>query len=201
MSVETKRIQKPRKNRKTGFLGLSSLCKFIKIHYGFGSKQNVGTYELVAKILLEHGKTWTNKKESDRTFVRNNDEYIGEFLMKYDAERHKNKKKTYFEVTKTSTVTTVTKSVLKPKKTGIDPCSDKFLESYEWRVVRMKALKLHGARCQCCGQSPKDGIVLNVDHIKPRKTHPELALSVENLQVLCHECNHGKGNWDDTDWR
>lgn len=79
--------------------------------------------------------------------------------------------------------------------------SDKFLESYEWRRVRMEALKKYGARCQCCGASPADGAVMNVDHIKPRKLFPQLALDVNNLQVLCHECNHGKGNWDMTDWR
>ena len=42
---------------------------------------------------------------------------------------------------------------------------------------------------------------MNVDHIKPRKKYPELALDKSNLQVLCEECNHGKGNWDETDWR
>jgi 5-methylcytosine-specific restriction endonuclease McrA len=53
----------------------------------------------------------------------------------------------------------------------------------------------------CCGATPQTGAVMNVDHIKPRKTYPELALSVENLQILCGECNHGKGNWNTTDWR
>lgn len=76
-----------------------------------------------------------------------------------------------------------------------------FLQSYEWRRLRMEAIKKHGARCQCCGASPADGAVLNVDHIKPRKFFPELALTLSNLQVLCHDCNHGKGNWDMTDWR
>lgn len=79
--------------------------------------------------------------------------------------------------------------------------SDAFLQTYEWRRVRMVALKLHGARCQACGATPSTGAVMNVDHIKPRKLFPDLALSLENLQVLCHECNHGKGNWDVTDWR
>lgn len=65
----------------------------------------------------------------------------------------------------------------------------------------MEALKKHGARCQCCGASPQTGAVINVDHVKPRKLFPELALSLDNLQILCHECNHGKGNWDQTDWR
>lgn len=79
--------------------------------------------------------------------------------------------------------------------------SDAFLMTYEWRRVRMMALKKYGARCQCCGASPADGAVMNVDHIKPRKLFPALALDVGNLQVMCAACNHGKGNWDMTDWR
>jgi hypothetical protein len=47
--------------------------------------------------------------------------------------------------------------------------SNDFLSSYEWRRLRMQALKLHGAQCQCCGATPATGAVMNVDHIKPRK--------------------------------
>lgn len=82
-----------------------------------------------------------------------------------------------------------------------DVASKAFLASYEWRELRMKALKLYGAVCACCGASPKSGAVMNVDHIKCRKKFPGLALDIRNLQVLCEECNHGKGNWDSTDWR
>lgn len=84
---------------------------------------------------------------------------------------------------------------------SVNPLSDEFLSSFEWRATRMMALKKYGARCQCCGASPTTGAVIHVDHIQPRKTHPHLALVIDNLQVLCHECNHGKGNWDSTDWR
>ncbi len=65
----------------------------------------------------------------------------------------------------------------------------------------MEVLAEHGARCQCCGARPSDGVMIHVDHIKPRKLFPELALSRDNLQVLCEVCNHGKGNWNQTDWR
>lgn len=89
-----------------------------------------------------------------------------------------------------------------PKKARLLVMSRSFLSSAEWRRVRMLALVRYGNRCQCCGASPSDGVtVLNVDHVQPRATHPELALVVENLQILCAACNHGKGNWNATDWR
>lgn len=84
---------------------------------------------------------------------------------------------------------------------NIDPNSPEFLMSYAWRTLRMKALKLYGAVCACCGDNPANGAVMNVDHIKPRKHFPQLALDITNLQVLCSACNQGKCNWDDTDWR
>ncbi len=76
-----------------------------------------------------------------------------------------------------------------------------FLLSKAWKRIRLKALMLHGRRCQCCGASVDDGAVLNVDHIKPRSMFPELALNINNLQVLCSECNEGKGNWCMEDFR
>lgn len=85
--------------------------------------------------------------------------------------------------------------------TDTDVRSTEFLSTYAWRKVRMEALKKYGPVCQCCGASPATGAVMNVDHIKPRKLFPELALDLDNLQILCAPCNHGKGNWDDTDWR
>lgn len=82
-----------------------------------------------------------------------------------------------------------------------DVNAPEFLESFQWRSIRMHVLKRDGAKCACCGNIPREGIYVNVDHIKPRKKFPELALEPSNLQVLCNVCNHGKGNWDSTDWR
>ncbi len=43
-----------------------------------------------------------------------------------------------------------------------------------------------------CGRKPPI-VIINVDHIKPRHTFPELELDPDNLQVLCADCNLGKG--------
>lgn len=76
-----------------------------------------------------------------------------------------------------------------------------FLESKAWKRLRYKALKANGNKCQCCGASPSTGAVLNVDHILPRRLFPNHALQLENLQVLCADCNEGKGNWDMTSFK
>jgi len=81
------------------------------------------------------------------------------------------------------------------------PYRDTFINTWEWKQVRYMALCKNDGKCECCGRGKLDGAVLNVDHIKPRRKHPELALTLHNLQVLCSWCNQGKNSWDDTDWR
>lgn len=76
----------------------------------------------------------------------------------------------------------------------------KFYQSQAWRMLRYQALKLYGSKCACCGRKPP-GVLLHVDHVKPVRNFPELALEIENLQILCEDCNIGKGAWDETDWR
>lgn len=83
---------------------------------------------------------------------------------------------------------------------NVDVTTKEFLSTWEWKTLRYEVLVEQGAKCNCCGATAKDGVVMNVDHIKPRKTHPHLALTKSNLQVLCSDCNMGKGNWDDTSW-
>lgn len=78
---------------------------------------------------------------------------------------------------------------------------DDFYESSEWLAVRYRVIAKYGRKCMACGRTPAHGIIINVDHIKPLWTHPELKLDETNLQILCHECNQGKGCLDDTDFR
>ena len=77
-----------------------------------------------------------------------------------------------------------------------------FYNSLAWRKVRYAALRKLGGNCSCCGRSyAKDGVTLHVDHIKPRSLFPHLELDIANLQVLCEDCNIGKGNSDSISWK
>ncbi len=76
-----------------------------------------------------------------------------------------------------------------------------FYESREWLQLRYRVLKKHNGWCQACGHNGSPANPIQVDHIKPKSTHPHLALVESNLQVLCRQCNLGKSNKDSTDWR
>lgn len=76
-----------------------------------------------------------------------------------------------------------------------------FYRSRAWRAARYRALVRHGNRCQCCGIGAASGARIEVDHIQPLSVRPDLALVEDNLQVLCEDCNKGKSNTDQTDWR
>ena len=75
-----------------------------------------------------------------------------------------------------------------------------FLRSDEWYALRQLAFQKYGRRCMRCKIDHRHAVI-SVDHIKPRKDHPELALELSNLQILCRTCNGIKSNRDDTDWR
>lgn len=78
---------------------------------------------------------------------------------------------------------------------------DPFYESEAWQQLRYQTLLRFEGRCMACGCRPHRGNSIQVDHIKPRSKYPELELEPSNLQVLCRDCNFGKGGWDETDWR
>lgn len=79
--------------------------------------------------------------------------------------------------------------------------SDPFHKSPEWLALRYRVLKRSNGCCQLCGSRGGSENPIQCDHIKPRSTHPELALVESNIQVLCKFCNLGKSNKDKTDWR
>ena len=78
---------------------------------------------------------------------------------------------------------------------------DDFLKSREWLNLRYRVLRKQGGFCRLCGHRGSHNNPIQVDHIKSRWTFPHLALVESNLQVLCRDCNLGKGAYDATDWR
>lgn len=76
-----------------------------------------------------------------------------------------------------------------------------FYDSWEWKELRYRALAKYGRKCASCGCSPGDGYPLHVDHVQPISKHWYLRFEIFNLQVLCKDCNMGKSNKDETDFR
>lgn len=75
-----------------------------------------------------------------------------------------------------------------------------FYTSKEWLEIRYNFLKISEKRCNLCGSTSMQS-TLHVDHIKPRSLYPDLELDITNLQILCEQCNIGKSNTDESDWR
>ncbi|MEM1149843.1 MAG: HNH endonuclease signature motif containing protein [Pseudomonadota bacterium] len=84
--------------------------------------------------------------------------------------------------------------------------SQKVTRTKRWKTLRLQILERDGYRCKSCGARGR----LEVDHIKPVRTHPELSYDPGNLQALCPscharktriECGHPPPREDRQDWR
>ena len=73
---------------------------------------------------------------------------------------------------------------------------ESFYNSEEWKTLRNKVFQQYSAICMRCGNKSN----LEVDHVKPRSIYPELELNIDNLQILCRDCNLLKGVKDSLDW-
>lgn len=77
----------------------------------------------------------------------------------------------------------------------------KFYKSKEWRQLRLKAMKVDNYECRHCRERGKvttrntinkygRPTKMEVNHIKPVKQFPHLALTLNNLEYLCIDCHN-----------
>lgn len=76
-----------------------------------------------------------------------------------------------------------------------------FYTCIPWKQLAYDTKVKRGRRCECCGATPADGVRIVTDHIKPLRTHWDLRLDPGNVQVLCDDCNRGKGSRSADDFR
>ncbi len=76
-------------------------------------------------------------------------------------------------------------------KAGPSEATRRAPRAISWRL-RAKVLMRDAATCQMCGASPQSGARLHVDHIVPWSKGGDTSL--ENLRILCAQCNIGKGD-------
>jgi 5-methylcytosine-specific restriction endonuclease McrA len=63
--------------------------------------------------------------------------------------------------------------------------TDPFYFSPAWRALRLLVLRRDRWRCVVCGAGVWARGAARVDHIKPRRTHPDLELVSDNCRTLC----------------
>jgi 5-methylcytosine-specific restriction endonuclease McrA len=114
-----------------------------------------------------------------------------ELVARYGIEIRPNEPAELLERVKTA-------KALQTKKKRSRTKFSAFYQTREWRTLRMKAFLKYGRQCMCCNATDK---VLHVDHVKPRSRFPHLELELSNLQILCEDCNMGKGGWTTADFR
>ena len=71
--------------------------------------------------------------------------------------------------------------------------ADPFYKRVKWLKLREYILAIQ-PYCQECMRNNRKKPADVVDHIKPRKTHPELELDSDNMQSLCFRCHQIKTN-------
>lgn len=95
------------------------------------------------------------------------------------------------------------KPIGSPKNDGHHPSRAEikaFYEDWKWKRLSYQAKQKLGRRCMCCGATPENGAEIHTDHIKPIRRYWHMRFDPSNLQILCSECNQGKGSWDETNW-
>jgi 5-methylcytosine-specific restriction protein A len=63
--------------------------------------------------------------------------------------------------------------------------SKRVTRTRQWQVLRMAVLERDGWGCTECGARKR----LEVHHVKPVRTHPDLSYSLANLKTLCRVCH------------
>lgn len=87
-----------------------------------------------------------------------------------------------------------------PSASTLERDIKEFYNSWEWKQLSYEVKLDRGRTCECCGAKAPD-VKIITDHIKPIRHNWHLRLEPTNLQILCDDCNRGKGSRDETDFR
>lgn len=164
------------------------------------------------KIIDSRDKKNKEQPQVKKTQQKISKEYYDGITVKYIPVANFKNKTSKRAIAKKASLSTPTNSEV-PQPIGyvsrcrqdepinLDP--EVFYKSWRWRELRLIVLDACGRYCCSCGKSPRpdNKVVLHVDHVKPLRSYPKLALDISNLQVLCEDCNQGKSWYHSNDYR
>jgi 5-methylcytosine-specific restriction endonuclease McrA len=76
----------------------------------------------------------------------------------------------------------------------------RFIEIGVAAEIRAEVRAKHKDVCAVCKRKIRSRHDVCIDHIRPKKHHPQLEFWSANLQVLCRSCNSHKSAYDGWDW-
>ena len=71
-------------------------------------------------------------------------------------------------------------------------------QSTRWADIKKVIYSLYDFKCMKCGTNQNE---MHVDHICPVSKYPAMKWSINNLQLLCKNCNMEKSNVNENDYR
>lgn len=95
-------------------------------------------------------------------------------------------------------------SPIPPLKKGELPSrkhTQAFYATLAWKELSYRTRTRYPPRCMLCLKPGSETNPLVCDHIKPLRFNWELRLDPNNMQILCNNCNIGKGSHCDADYR
>ena len=84
-----------------------------------------------------------------------------------------------------------------PSKTSLKAVENIY-QSTRWADIKRTVYYLYEFRCMKCGTKEKE---MHVDHICPVSKYPAMKWSINNMQLLCRDCNMEKSNLNEIDYR
>lgn len=72
------------------------------------------------------------------------------------------------------------------------------LELERWSLLKKHLYKIYPYKCMKC---KKTNCEIHADHVLPKSKHSNCKYKLDNLQVLCKNCNYEKSNKNKIDYR
>lgn len=153
---------------------------------------NFHSNEIINNFCITKYKNYIKNKYYNLCSLVDKNEFLLTIYISYTSPAGRN----HYDMSRTFTIDECLKiCAQQPQHPTHQQCSNYTFAQRQRNMMtqslRFDVLKRDNYKCRICGRSARDGVQLEVDHIKPVSQGGKTEMS--NLQTLCKDCNRGKG--------